>query len=245
MRYFFKQNQFIDNQIILNEYEYHYLSRVKRLKAGDPFEFVIKQTLFIAEVLSFKTNYLKVEILRSNKVDNNEIELVLFQSIIKEQAFSTVLSTCTQLGVSKFIPVITHRSIVKINPNDFEKKRIRWEKILTRSSSQSFQDIESSMGNVLSISDFLKTFTFKNFDILVVPWEEELSNSLQTVLDKYNKNNIKRVGVFIGPEGGLTKNEIDLLKEKEFKSVSLGKHILKSESAGFYTLAQIKYFLNI
>lgn len=146
-------------------------------------------------------------------------------------------------GANSIIPVISERSVPKIE-DKADKKTEHWQKIAKEAAEQSGRSSIPQIAPLSRFEDIIKTA--KNYDLSLIPWEGETNNSLKTVLtDLTNQHNNRpnNILILIGPEGGFSKSEVDKASKAGFKSISLGKRILRTETAAIAMLAQIYYEL--
>lgn len=143
--------------------------------------------------------------------------ILLYQALIKKNNFELVLQKCTELGVKKFIPIISERSIKK------GLQRERMEKIMREAIEQSGQDKIPKLAEPIAFSDALNGITAEESLILCDISGSALQNG------KFSKE--KPVVVFVGPEGGFTEKEVDAVRERGGAIVSLGRRILRAETA--------------
>ena len=132
------------------------------------------------------------------------------------------------------------RTVVKLNSKDMSKKIERWNKIAEIAAKQSGRDIIPEVSSIIKVNEIHED----EFDAVFVAYENEKENTLKNELlklkDKKEKYNI---AIVIGPEGGISENEITLLEEKKARFVSLGKRILRTETAGIVMASNILYEL--
>lgn len=163
-------------------------------------------------------NYLKAEFVilekRKNKFSPKK-EIFLFQALIKTDKFEWILEKGTELGVSHFRPVITHRTVAK------KLNLTRARKIVKESAEQSGRGILPSLYEPMKLEELLSTYNFPYiaFDPSGKPWTHK---DFETT---------KALGILIGPEGGWSEQELSLIKEKNIPIVSLGTQILRAETA--------------
>lgn len=222
-----------DNQVLLDDLDVHHITHVMRMTKGDNLELVFDQKLYLGVISSI--NPLKVEIVKelSTDVELDSVVTIIF-ALSKSDKNDFVIQKATELGVKRIIFVPTKRSIVKMDKNDFDKKMTRYEKISKEAAEQCHR---------LVIPDILYHSSIDKLplsDINLVAYEEVAGNTTQS-FDEINRN--KSVSVFIGPEGGFDEQEIALLKDKGFTTISLGKRILRCETAAVYALSVISYLL--
>jgi len=160
--------------------------------------------------------------------------VTLFQCLPKTGKFETVVQKCTELGVFAVTPVFSARCVV-LPDRDFEKKRVRYQRVALEAAKQSRRALVPQISPLTSIGDIDP----RAFDLFLVAYEDETTLSLKQALRK--NSSLKTAGVLIGPEGGLTADEVSLLTKNGAQSVSLGRRILRTETAGMALLAQLFY----
>ena len=164
------------------------------------------------------------------------IEIYLLQGLPKADKLELIIQKTVELGVHAIVPVEMKRSIVKIEEKKKESKTQRWQAISESASKQSKRTIIPTVHTPMT---FDKALEFaKSLDLLLVPYESK--NGMQDTVDALNqiKSGMK-VGVLIGPEGGFEDSEIEKSLSIGAKVISLGKRILRTETASITTLAML------
>ena len=137
------------------------------------------------------------------------------------------------------------RCVVKLNDKDKVKKIERWQKISEVASKQCGRDIIPKINNVVNISKICSLI--ENYNILIVAYENEKENTLKQQLkeikQQINDDNKVKIGIVIGPEGGLEEKDVELLKQNGAKVITLGKRILRTETVALNVLSIIMYEL--
>ena len=223
-----------NNTFTLNKDDTYHIKKVMRMNLGDKIEVIYNKELYIAEIINYDelTQAKVIEKLDTyNELSNN---VILVQSLVKEQKMDYILQKNTELGVSTFIPYQADRSIVKIKSND-SKKIERWSKIVKEASEQSKRNIIPNVTNVYDINELIKI----QVDIKLLCSVNEKSVSIKKMLDSIDLNS--KILVVIGPEGGFSEKEEAKLMENGFVSVSLGTSVLRTETAGVFVLSCIRY----
>ena len=172
-------------------------------------------------------------ILDINKIESDKMELIIQKN--------------TEVGIKSIVPVIMERTVVKLDEKIASKKLERWQKIAEIAAKQSMRDIIPQIGNITKLKDIDTT----EFDAVLVAYENEEHNMLKTELQKLERkiksNNSSEqqynIAIVIGPEGGISEKELVMLAEKNAKFVSLGKRILRTETAGVVMAGNIIYEL--
>lgn len=154
------------------------------------------------------------------------IALTLYQCLLKKDHFEWVLQKCTEVGVTRFVPVVSERTIVRGVEMTGGAKQERWTRILAESAEQSGRGCIPALEGVMTLAEALADCAVQDFR--AIAWEEERGVSLDSLAGEETPSSI---GLFVGPEGGLSAEEIDLAREKGIRPVTLGARILRAETA--------------
>ena len=167
------------------------------------------------------------------------VRLKLYQGLPKKDKMELIIQKAVELGAVEIIPVMTKRCIVKLEDEKKEAKKIeRWQAIAESAAKQSGRGIIPKVSRVISYGEALKVAISEGMSL--IPYElAQGMTSLKEVAKKACKETV--VSVFIGPEGGFEEAEIEKAKECGVVPVSLGKRILRTETAGFTTLSILMY----
>ena len=229
-RYFAKDEK--NDKLILYDSDIHHIKNVMRGKIGDKIEVVYESKINICSITNLEPLELsKVETLK----ENNElgIKLTVAIALVSEQKFDLILQKLTELGVSRIIPLKTERSIVKLDDKKLLKKLARWQMICKEASEQSKRDKIPKVDSILT----LKELSAINIDEKLICSLNEKTKHI----DKYLTPDLKDILFVIGPEGGFSKEEEEYLLGNNFKSTSLGKQVLRVETAAIYVASIINY----
>ena len=229
-RYFVKEKD--NEKFILENTDIHHIKKVMRCKNNDKIEIVYDKKVYLCNIDNIET--LELSIIESYKEDRqSNVELTVAVSLVQEQKFDLILQKLTELGVNKIIPVKTERSIVKIDSLKEEKKKTRWQTICKEASEQSNRVTIPEITNILTLKQLLNQKQQLNLICSL--------NDTTKPLEHYLTKNIKSILFVIGPEGGFAPKEEDFLIENNFKSTSLGKRVLRVETAAIYVASIINY----
>jgi 16S rRNA (uracil1498-N3)-methyltransferase len=244
-RYFVSESGWKEDQIIINEDDAHHINRVMRLKEGDqlicnhPEGYAV-----VCEIISSTPTEVHTKVLKHIE-ENRElpIDVVIAQGLPKGDKIDYIVQKGTELGADSFIPLQAERSIVVWDEKKKKKKRSRLNKIAKEASEQSHRNKIPYIYPVLSLANLLNETN--EDDLKVFAYEEEAKTekhqSLGTILTEINHNQYRRLIICIGPEGGFSLDEVNLLRENNFRSARLGPRILRTETASLYALASISY----
>lgn len=243
-RYFIKNDQIEHNEIrMTNPDDVHHIRQVMRMTPGTKIvctdEHEQAYLCIIKEITETIVHASVIEML-----DNSTelpVEVTIFQGLPKKNKLEFVIQKGTELGCAHFKLFPAERSIVKWD----HKKRIqnteRLRRIAKEASEQSERRKVPTVEVFTSLKDILNNHL--SYDMMFFAYEEEARtkafNSLATALHKCNAG--MKIGIFIGPEGGFSNNEITTFKQYGIQPIRLGARILRTETASIYTLACISY----
>lgn len=234
-RYF---GRIMGRQVILEDDDIYHLTRVMRCKVGDNIEVVSDGQVYLASITRFRP----LEIVVSRKLrEDNELSnrIILIASLLKGDKLDIVLQKATELGVSEIVLLETERTIIKFKRDDKEVKLRRFRRILKEAAEQSKRTQIPRLDNIITIRNLRDI----EASVKMVAYEEEagpttsFNKMLSTIKPKQS------VAILIGPEGGFSEEEIEYAMHYKFKPVSLGKRILRAETASIYALSVIANYL--
>lgn len=182
--------------------------------------------------------------LRFIKEDQVELpaEVYLFQGLPKGDKMELIVQKTVELGVCKIIPVAMKRCVTKLEDKKALSRVARWQGIAEAAAKQSRRGIIPEVLSVMSFPDAVKLAS--EMEVKLIPYEmaEDMEHTREII------GSLKpgqRIAVFIGPEGGFEEAEIELAKSSGMEPVTLGRRILRTETAGFTVLAWIGYVLGV
>ena len=244
-KFFVKENQINSELITILDEDVNHIKNVLRLNVGEILQIcdIDSSKNYICEILELTAKSVTCKILEEiQSIAEGNVELHIFQGLPKADKMELIIQKGTELGVSEFVPVSFKRSIVKISPKDERKKIDRWNKISEVAAKQSKRDIIPKIRNVESIKNVCNEI--KDYDIVLLAYELEENNYIKNELLKIKntKENYK-IAVIIGPEGGIEKEEVEVLENAGAKVISLGKRILRTETVALQVSSIIMYEL--
>lgn len=246
MRKFFVSSEQIEgNKIQVIGEDVNHIRNVLRLEISEKIKIGNKETSenYICEILEIAKEYVVCKILQKieSEVESN-VEITVFQGLPKADKMELIIQKGTELGVCDFVPIEFKRSIVKLSGKDEIKKIERWQKIAEMAAKQSGRDIIPKINHVQNIKNVCQAIA--NYDIVLLAFENEEKNSLKNELLKLKNTKEKfKIAIIIGPEGGIEDREIEVLEEYGAKVVTLGKRILRTETAPLNMVSIIMYEL--
>ena len=230
IRLFFSNSISINMIDKLDKSQSHYLIKVMRIKENGVFSLFNNDGEWEAKILSIFKGIVEFEIKKKLRQKENIKELWLAFSPIKTNYQNFMIQKATELGITKFLPIIFDRTIVrKIN-----KERLK--KIVVEASEQSNRINVPSIENVQSLNNFLKN---NSVDLILADLN---SNNYKVDKSKFNKD---VVCIIIGPEGDFSESEREkILSFKRVQSIKINENILRSETAVISAISIINYVIN-
>jgi 16S rRNA (uracil1498-N3)-methyltransferase len=238
-RVFFPHGFAEGEEIELDEPTSHYLTRVLRLKeGGELIGFDSYQSVYRLRVQGMEDQRTRVRKISQEKKGsiNSQRKLALAQSLPKATKFDLILRQGTELGIHRFIPVMTQRSVSRPELEQFDHKRDRWEKIIVEACRQSGRNDLPGLDPILNWNQLLDLFP--DFNLVLMPYEKE-APTLRTVFE--SQPSCEKILVLIGPEGGWSSEEIRQARDRGALAVHLPTPILRTETAGMVVISMIQY----
>ena len=230
-RYF--SNLCSNNEYLLSSDDSYHIKKVMRMNLGEKIEIVDNRKVFICEIISFDPVKARV-VNELNENNENDKEIILVQSLINETKMDYVLQKGTELGVNEFYAFKSKNSVIKENDKS-NKKIVRWQKIVKEASEQSKRNIIPKVNDIVDINGLCKI----KADVKILLTVNEMTKNIKKVLKEIKKYDT--LIIVVGPEGGFTKQEEETLIKNGFISTSLGKRVLRTETAGMAIVSMINY----
>ena len=242
MRRFFVAPEAVQDDIVRFDAELaRHMGKALRLTAGEQVTVSAGDgTAYLVELTEFQKDAVTGRILeRMDNLQETAIEVVLYQGMPKGDKLELIIQKCTELGVSGVVPVETSRSVVHLDSGKAAKKLERWQKIAQEASQQSKRVQVPTVGPYYNWKQFLQHLSEQN-GLTIVFWEDEQTQSLKALL-RSQAEKPQRINLVVGPEGGLSEEEVEQLRALGAVSASLGKRILRTETAGMAGLSMVMY----
>jgi len=237
-RFFVKEEQIKFPFIQLSGTEHYHLSKVARKKPGDKVWLFDKRgKSYLAKIEDTDFSHTRLFILKIKEIKEPRVRISLAQALIKSRAMDLIIQKSTELGITKIIPVLSARTIVKIE-NKVDMKLSRWKKIALAAAKQCGRSDLPSIKPPIGLSELLeKCKASKNIF---------LNEKGGTLLKDIIKKDIpKSALVLVGPEGGWTDEEEKNIIQHDYEPVDLGVNILRTETAAICSLGILSHFWNI
>jgi len=217
-----------------------YLIQVMRMKKGDRINiFDGFGREFEAIIKGFSTETVFIDLEKLIPTTNKNIRITLAQAIPKAGKLDTMVKSAAELGADVIIPFDAARSVGRIAEEKISLKVARWQKIAAEAARCCHSNNITKVSKVSSFADMIASAS--NDALKLMFWEEESQKTIKDILKDETITATKDFFIVVGPEGGFSKDEVTMAKEAGFISVSLGKQILKVETAVATILSIIQY----
>lgn len=240
-RFFVNSSQINGHNIIIVGEDAKHIGTVLRMKKDEKIIVCDGQSIdYNCIITNVYKDSVEVQIVEQqpNKAEPS-VKVKLYQSLPKLDKMEFIIQKCVELGIDEIIPVISKRTIVKIEePKKGEKKLDRWNKISEAAAKQSMRGKIPQVKDIISFSEALNQARL--LDCAIIPYENEKQSTLKSVIKEFKGQTI---GVFIGPEGGFEQEEVVLAQKNAVQAVTLGNRILRTETAGLAAVSNIIYEL--
>lgn len=244
-KFFVSQNQISENKITLIGEDVKHIANVLRKDVGDKINIcnITTSENFLCQLEEISKEEIKCSIIEKIKSDAEpNTDITIFQGLPKAEKMELIIQKCTELGVKTFVPVEMERSIVKLDSKAESKKIERWQKIAETAAKQSGRDIIPKVENLINLQKLL--YLIEKYDIVLLAYENEEEYTLKEALNTVKSKENLKIGIIIGPEGGIDVKEVQALEQAGAKIITLGNRILRTETVGIAMTSIILYELN-
>lgn len=233
--FFVDESQKQNNRYLIKGADYNHIINVLRMDIGDSFLVSYDGKSDLCKIEAFDAETVTALITEEN-YQNTELPLniYLFQGLPKGDKMEFIIQKSVELGVFAVVPTEMNRCVVKLDEKKKKSKVARWQAIAESAAKQSKRNYIPKVFDVLSYKQALKMA--EELDLLIVPYENE-DGMAATKQVFENLKDCKSVGILIGSEGGFDESEINIAKEIGGKVISLGKRILRTETAAITSVA--------
>lgn len=240
--FFIHKDQIGEDSIRITGPDVNHMKNVLRMGAGE--EVLISNGVdkdYLCEIVSVTSSEVIAKILSVDEAGKElPAKIYLFQGLPKSDKMEFIIQKAVELGVYQIVPVETRRTVVKLDKKKEESKLRRWSAVSESAAKQSGRLIVPEVAGVMTFEKALALS--KEFDMTVIPFEhakgmEETRQIISAIKPGMN------AGIFIGPEGGFEDSEIELAKSFGARPITLGKRILRTETAGLSVLSVLSFLL--
>ncbi len=235
-----------DELLTITGPEVNHIRNVMRLKPGEEISVSIggdgKEYRYGIESYTEDSVLCRLRFVKDKEVEL-PVKVLLFQGLPKADKMDLIVQKAVELGAAEIIPVSMERCVVKLDAGKAAKKTARWQTIAESAASQSRRSIIPRVLAPMSMKEAVE-YAKEQTDVRVIPYElQEDDGSVKQYLESLKEG--QSVSIFIGPEGGFAPGEVELAKEAGIRPISLGRRILRTETAGLAILSWLIYILEI
>lgn len=241
-KFFIDKNTIQNENVTISGGDAVHISKVLRLTEGDTLTLCDGEgTDYCGVITSLTKDAVMFSLTDAHPcLAEPKLSVTLFQGLPKQGKMDYIIEKCTELGISRIVPVSMHRCVMAVKDAKAEDKKLgRWRKIAAEAVKQCGRGIIPEVTGVMTIEEAISYA--KTLDLTIAAYEDEREVSLKTALENHAP---KSVGIFIGPEGGFEEGEIKKLAQANIPSVTLGRRILRTETAGCAVLTAVMYEFN-
>ena len=235
--FFVSEEQINGENAYIEGSDVNHIANVLRMKPGEELLISVKGDWdYLCKIVDIDAERVSLKVLESMEQRELPVNITLLQGIPKSDKLEMIIQKAVELGVSEIIPVKTKRVVVKIEEKKQASKVNRWNAIAESAAKQSKRSIIPKVSEPMSIDNALEIV--KDFGVKLIPYENaDGIDKTRKILDSMDKT--KDIAVFIGPEGGFEEVEVERIKNSGFEVITLGKRILRTETAGLALLSNI------
>ena len=235
--FFVSEEQINGENAYIEGSDVNHIANVLRMKPGEELLISVKEDWdYLCKIVDIETDRVNLKVLESMEQRELPVNITLLQGIPKSDKLEMIIQKAVELGVSEIIPVKTKRVVVKIDEKKVDTKVNRWNAIAESAAKQSKRSIIPKVYEPMSIDNALEIV--KDFGVKLIPYENaDGIDKTRKILDNMDKT--KNIAVFIGPEGGFEESEGERIKNSGFEVITLGKRILRTETAGLALFSNI------
>jgi len=238
MRVFLVEPDNIDGDTVaIENSDVHHIKNVLRLKSGDEIFVVDGAAKFRCEIVQMTDESVKALVKEKLALTNRpSVTIKLAQAIPKGRKMDDIVRMACELGAVSVIPAITERCVVKFDGKSIINKTERWREIAKSAAKQSRASFTTEVLDLTALETLAET---EKDGLRIVMWEGETRTTLKQVLSGHEKP--ESILILIGPEGGFTAEEVELLTGQGFIAASFGNSILRTETAGAAVISAVLY----
>lgn len=225
-------------EMVIKDVDAKHISKVLRMQPGDKIQIVSDDGVTaIAEIVSLHADNVVVKCLEKLAESHEpSVKITLAQGLAKGEKMDFIIQKAVEMGASSIVPVAMEHSVVRLEGAKADKKVERWQKIAKAAAKQSKRDIIPQVQPVQTMQQMLANNDLQH---KIIAYECEDRLGLKTALQSCD--NLQELLLIIGPEGGISEFELELARKNGAVPVSLGKRILRAETAGVVALSAILY----
>lgn len=232
--------QLYNEEMTISGVDARHISKVLRMQLGAQLQVVSDDGVSaLAEIIAIDSDQVTVRCLEKLAESHEpKVRLTLAQGLAKGEKMDFIIQKAVEMGAYSIVPVAMEHSVVRLDGTKADKKVERWQKIAESAAKQSKRDIIPQVQQVQSMAKMLEN---NDCSTKIIAYECEDRLSLKTALHQAEEKGITDLLLIIGPEGGISEQELEMAKNAGAMAVSLGRRILRAETAGLVAISAIFY----
>ena len=238
MQRYFISDECINNELVKADAIMHkHIAKVMRQKEGNRVICIDSHKhVYLCEIIDIEEGLLKIV---ETLDDNHEldVDVTLVYGLPKGDKFEKVIQKATELGVTRIVPFLSRRSLIKVDEKKWEKKAVRYQRIIQEAAEQSYRLIVPELTGCIKMNQLADYVS----EVNLVAYEESAKEGEQSTFKQAMNRLTTSITIVVGPEGGFDEEEVEEMKKMGFEACGLGKRILRSETAPLYMLSVIGY----
>lgn len=240
-RYFVNEKQIQNNVITIDELDSHHIKTVMRMRENEKVLVCLNNEsvshTYLCKIISLSKNVLLEIIEELNENNELDFKVTIAHGLVKRDKQEEVIRRLVELGAYAYMPVIMQRSVIKIDLSKRKFSNERFERIVKEASEQSERNKLMKLMDIHSFNELIKAF--ENYDLVL--FASVASKDDLTLKEKISKFKAKNILVIIGPEGGFSEKEIEMIENTKAETISFGKRVLRTETAPLYAMSVLSY----
>jgi len=243
-RFFVPVESLQGKKVVMAGQQAQQIRNVLRIRNGEHITVLDKQGWEYEVVLTAvrRTEVTGQVVERRRAMGEPDTQITLYQSLLKREKFEWVLQKCTEVGVRRFVPVITERSLIRGLDATKADKIDRWRRIITEAAEQSGRGLIPELSRAISLEKAIGNLA--GFGCCLIASRQTEGSGVRSALRRSDKGASTTIALLIGPEGGFTEEEVKRSQATGIVPISLGRRILRTETAAVVAASLILYELN-
>ena len=241
-KFFIKSNQIQENKVTILGEDVKHITQVLRVKPQEKLIVCNEENglNYLVKIENITPSFVMCQIIDCMKpFVEPPVDVTIFQGLPKADKMEYIIQKNVELGAKEIIPVTMSRCMVKLEEKSAIKKIERWQKIAESAAKQSGRDYIPKIQLPINVQELSKRVN--EFDLILLAYENEKESTLKQELKKMKLSQGLKIGVVIGPEGGLDLKEVKILVEQGARKITIGKRILRTETASIMVMSNIIY----
>lgn len=234
-RFYADESRLAEGMAYLTAEDARHATRVLRMTEGEQAEVFLSGQRWLGEIRDISPEDVSLKLLEELPSTETRLRITLYQGLPKAEKMELIIQKAVELGAKAIVPVAMNRCVVKLDERDGRKKQERWQKIAREACKQSGRCLMPRVDAPIPFKELLRRLP--GHDAAIVPWEDARGYSLNAFHREHPA--LTSLAVVIGPEGGMSTEEIEAMAQAGCLPVTLGPRILRTETAGLAAISAL------